>query len=584
MESLTQAFNTTFEYGITARNFLFDHFRQPFSVWKPKTKGHYEHESTVRASLEKHLYPWDYAEVTSYVMTTTTNEDVESDFFSGDIPTRTTIKDDHYHTALDLITEFFRPPFLVRPVHFADLRLYPWNWKPSAEAPFSDSAHYLRILEDMYQKGQIPDRRPSFGNFKDLIFGVVRRQLHNIKHTLVDPDEYLFHFRTHAKPALVKIDDIDENTGKTKNKVRMIFGAPKTFILAEAMFYWPLFNYYQTHIGASPLLWGYETLNGGWLRLNEELNRSLAKGSILMIDWKRFDKYALFDALDDLNDRTRSFFNFADGYIPTTTAPAHPNLHPNHPQWLENLWNWTHYAFKTIPTHLPSGRVYRRTCAGIPSGAFTTNYRDSQYNGLMILTCLSSLGVSVDLSTLLKLMGDDSLTRLLVMIPARQHDEFLLSLQEKATYYFGSTISVDKSKLCNRPYGSEVLSYVNNNGFPTRNYNELLARLLFTKSKRPTPGLTMAACIGIYYASAGNCTYLREVCLDVFTHYKLQGYTADKSALSGYFDPNVLVNLDVNVDHFPSRQDVQTRLTSISERSRDRAESYWPSWYFLDTK
>lgn len=566
-----------------ARNFLFVAFRDPFSVWKPRTPGHDEHETTVLASLRKHLYPWDYDEVLSYHMTTTNNDDVELDFFKGDIPDHPVPRDSHYDTALSVIIEHFRPPRPVRPVHFCDLRLYPFNWKPSAEAPFADHSKYLKMLDDMWRSGLVPNRRPSFGNFKDIIFGVVRQQLHKIKHALCDPDEFLYYFRTHAKPALVKKDDIDPETGKTVNKVRMIFGAPKTFILAEAMFFWPLFNYYQTHIGASPLLWGYETLNGGWIRLNEELNRSLARGSILMVDWKKFDKYALFSVIADIEREMRSFFCLANGYIPTVTAPTHPNLHADHPIWLENLWTWTCYARRAIPTLLPSGKVYRRQHAGIPSGMFTTNYLDSLYNGLMILTCLSSLGVSVDLNILIKLMGDDSLTRLLVIIPTNQHADFISALAKQATHYFGAVLSVDKSKLCNRPHGSEVLSYVNNNGFPTRNYNELLARLLFTKSKRPDPGLTMAAAIGIYYASAGNCTYLREVCLEVFTHYKLQGFSADKSALQQYFDPGVLANLDINVDFFPSRLDVSRRLTFPSERSRQRSEEYWPTWYFLDT-
>nr|WKR37730.1 putative RNA-dependent RNA polymerase [Leptosphaeria biglobosa partitivirus 4] len=582
MDYITTAFGTIVSVSQNSRNFLFHSFRDTFSVWKPKTEYHAQHDYIVRESIKKHCYPWDYNDICRYFMPVPTNDSVERDFFFGDIAPHDVPKDEHYQLALDTIVTMFRPPRKIRPVHFADLRLYPWNWHPSAEAPFSDHAKYLRMLESLYQDGTIPDRRSSFGNFKDIIFGVVRQQLHRIKHGLVDPDTYMFYFKAHARAQLSKLDAIDPDTGKPKEKVRLVFGAPKTFILAEAMFFWPLFNYYQTNIGKSPLLWGYETLNGGWLRLNEELNRSLVRGSILMIDWKQFDKHALFTVLDDINDHLRTFFDFNNGYIPTVTAPTHPNLHPDHPLWLDNLWNWTCYAFKAMPTHLPSGRVYTRLHAGIPSGAFTTNYRDSIYNGLMILTCVSSLGLPVDKDIFLKLMGDDSLTRFFVLIPTRQHQDFLDALSEKSDYYFKSAISTTKSKMCNRPYGSEVLSYFNCNGFPTRDYNELLARLLNTKSKKPTPGLTMAAAIGIYYASAGNCTYLREVCLDVFTQLKLQGYTADRSALSGYFDPNVLTNLDIELDYFPSRLDVQQRLTSLSERSKTRSENYWPSWYFQD--
>jgi len=506
-------------------------------------------------------------------MTTVNNDDVETDFFSGDIPFHCVPKDEHYLTALDTILEKFRPPRKIRPVHFADLRLYPWKWKPSAEAPFADHARYLRILDTRYKQGIVPDRRPSFGNFKDIIFTTVRRQLHEIKEHKVNFDKYLYYFRTHAKPALVRIDE--------PNKVRMIFGSPKTFILAEAMFFWPLFNHYKCNSGSSPLLWGYETLNGGWLRLNAELFQSYLHRSILMIDWKRFDKYCLFSVIDDIFSGVRGYFDFTDDYIPTVTKPTHPNLRSDHADRLQRLWNWTCYARSNIPTLLPSGRLYRRLHAGVPSGLFTTNFLDSIYNGVMILTLISALGLEVNTNTFIKLMGDDSITSLPVLIPPNQHGDFIRALQAASDYYFGATISIEKSKMSNRPYGSEVLSYTNNNGFPIRDYNELLARLLFTKSKKIRPEQSMAMAIGIYYASAANCEYVRRVCKDVYDHYARQGYSPAKHGADYLFDPNL--DIEIDYTHFPSPLEVQRALVDFPRRSNRLKEEYWPSWYFLDT-
>lgn len=45
----------------------------------------------------------------------------------------------------------------------------------------------------------------------------------------------------------------------------MVFGVPKRLILIETMFLWPLMRKLIEEDGI--ILWGYETLKGGWFKL-----------------------------------------------------------------------------------------------------------------------------------------------------------------------------------------------------------------------------------------------------------------------------------------------------------------------------
>jgi hypothetical protein len=94
----------------------------------------------------------------------------------------------------------------------------------------------------------------------------------------------------------------------------------------------------------------------------------------------------------------------------------------------------------------PLGRVFRRLWAGMPSGIFCTQFFDSFYNGLMIVTCLSALGYTVDDSLFLKLIEDDALFALFSFVPVDESPSFLVRLSEEAFRRFGSKLSAEKCK------------------------------------------------------------------------------------------------------------------------------------------
>jgi len=367
-------------------------------------------------------------------------------------------------------------------------------------------------------------------------------------------------------------------------KARSIFGVPKPWIIARIMFFWPLFAHYKSHKGSTPLLWGYETFNGGWMRLNAELMHQYLRTSILMIDWTKFDKYALYSVIDDISDIQRSYLDFSRGYVPTV------DYNQTDLTWdatkearLQRLWQWSCDAFKLTPVLLPNGEVYSRHHAGLPSGLYTTQYMDTMYNCVMIFTVLSAMEIPLSKDMVVKLMGDDSLIRLLVCIQPNHHHEFILKMQHYATKYFNAKISVDKSKLTNRPNGAEVLSYINHNGLPHRDSTALLAQLYHTKARNPTPGKTMASAIGIAYASCGHDKQVYNVCKDIYTYYFSQGIDPDPSGLSLALgdDPFGFDTSEISLQHFPSFHEIQANLTALDYVS-DSVNRFWPTDHFTE--
>lgn len=325
--------------------------------------------------------------------------------------------------------------------------------RPNAEAPFSTEKHFLDMLP--------PNAKASVGNMKPIIFNHTRRWHHEIKNGIEPSHKYFYQMLLHIKTSLT----ISSSAPRT----RCIFGVPKPWIIAQIMFFWPLFAYYKSHKGSSPLLWGYETFNGGWMRLNAELMHNYLRSSILMIDWKRFDKHALFSVIDDIFDIQRSYLDFSRGYVPTIDySNTAADWDANKEARIQRLWQWTLDAFRYTPVLLPNGEVYSRRHAGLPSGLYTTQYLDSMYNCVMLITILSAMEIPLSKDMIIKLMGDDSLIRLLVCIQPNLHADFLLKMQHLASAYFNSTISIEKSKMSNRPNGAEVLSYINHNGLPHR--------------------------------------------------------------------------------------------------------------------
>jgi hypothetical protein len=547
-----------------------------FSVWRPSNRDLLSQRAEVIKFYLAQEYNWnDYDTIVNgYRISEVSNEAVTADVIRGNLPDHQVPRDDHYWNSLCKVTQTFAPSKPVQPVHFNDLRLYPWTKSTNVEAPFSHEKRYQRYKQAIFDMGLIPNLKNTFFNFQDLVFNVCAQQIHVIKNgNAFNPskggseDGFFHYFTTHAKTALVKSDDPD--------KIRMVFGAPKLFLFAEAMFFWPLFSFYMNRSGPFPILWNYPILSGGWLRLNAEFQHRHYLASVLMLDFKQFDKRALFSVIKDIEDGWLTYFDLDHGYQPTSiNTRSYAN-----PKRLLHLWDWCCHARKHIPILLPDGRVLARLFRGVPSGAFTTQFLDSIYVGLMVCTGLSALGIDIDIWTMLKLMGDDSLARIPIFVPPSQHADFMAALSLKFLFYFDAILNVTKSKMSNRIEGAEVLSYENRNGLPYRDELEIAARLLHTKSRAPKPEHTMAQCIGLATALADPETRFYRTAHNVFTHYSKLGFKPEAPEV--HKDEH-LYGYSLPTHSFPSPSDVISRLLSPSRRPPDIAETYWPSWFFLN--
>nr|QXV86355.1 RNA-dependent RNA polymerase [Partitiviridae sp.] len=489
----------------------------------------------------------------------------EQFFMKYDVEHFEIIKDEHYYRALTLVTDWFRPTHPIHPVHFTDLRWYPWKLSTSAERPFTHDNSLKLDVQRVMREGIIDNARMSFHNCYNQIFWYCRNYIHDVKDGNPVP---LHHIDLHIKPALVR-------TGEPP-KVRTVFGVPKTIIFAEAMFFWPLFSNYFT--GAkTPLLWNYETLNGGWLRLNEEFHSQWRQFcTIFNLDWSEFDMRVYFDMWNDCKLAVKSYFCFCGHYCPTRT---YPNARTD-PQRLENLWNWTTHAYHNTPSTTTTGKVYKRRFAGIPSGIFCTQFWDSFYNSVMTVSVLDALGFTVPPRYFIKVLGDDVIFGILKCIPILKWADFLEDFSIEAHRRFNAKLNPNKCGASTGIHGAQVLSYTNWNGYPKRDPEQLLAQLLHPKSLRDTYPRLMARAIGIYYASSGN-PKIRPICEHIYSELHHAGFTPSASGLTGLFDPNLGLG-HIDLTHFPSKTEVISRLLRKSERNPEIQALYWDLTHFSE--
>jgi hypothetical protein len=569
MEALSHLLSKLTTFAETGLNFVYAgiYHHKPTAP-RPNPHTIAKHQTTIRHALQQWLYPWEVQNITELHRRSEISEEaILADFFNGDIPKHEIPWDEHTTFALEYTLDRFRPPQKCRPVHLLDVEHhYPFKWTVNTEPPFSTDQYFLK---------QLPlGTPPKFGAQRGIVFAFTRRWHHIIKRDAAQHSRYRWPMLLHTKTAIVKQDD--------PNKMRTIWGYPKPAILAEIMFFWEYLAWIKRNPGKTPLLWGYETLTGGWLRLNAELFSSYVRCSFFTLDWKRFDKYALFDLMRPLLTGTRAYMDFDHGYVPTVDYPEYPKWNSKKSQRLENLWNWMFENIFCLPIVLPDGRMYTRQHAGIPSGLYLTQLLDSLYNMVILTTVLHSLGLPINSYTIVKVMGDDSIIRLSFIIHPGMHNQLKAAIAATAAYYFGAILSLDKSECRSSLDECEVLGYRHIRGLPFRNPITLLASLYHTKAKSPTPEKTMAQCIGIAYASAGIDFRIYNICHEIFSYYEDQGYTASHNVAPFVSeDPTIAEILDIDFSHFPSIGEIQSSLLSTDHDNSKVNRRFFNDDHFL---
>ena len=518
---------------------------------------------------------------------------LEKDIEALNTPEFKVIKDEHYYKAIERTYAIFKPDVPLQPVHFADLRYYPWKLSTNVGAPFATSQYWidyvnqkfddefkLQEYRDLFREAhglslepRMIDRRMTKRNLYNEMFFINRKNIHLIKDgwkTTSTGHDLRYWNTAFARQHLVRSFEDD--------KVRLVFGAPSTLLMAELMFIWPI----QTHLlsqGAhSPMLWGYETTTGGWSRLYSWAAQCRPRyESVVTLDWSRFDKDARHSVIKDIHALImRPMFDFNNGYHPTI---FYPDTRGTNPKRIENLWSWMTDAITSIPLMLPNGDLLRFRHSGIYSGYFQTQILDSMYNCIMIYTVLSRMGFDIN-NVHLKVQGDDSITLMPYQFVTLENS-FLPFFTMYANQYFGSQLNLAKSEIHPSLEGAEVLKYRNRASMPYRDELQLLAMLRHPERSMSLESL-MARSIGIAYANCGNFTRVYQICEDIYEYLASCGFTPDPHGLPRglqYRQDYVPGYDQIDLSHFPNYFDT---VRHLQDPSRDiLTEKHWPRKHFI---
>ncbi|AOF47283.1 putative RNA-dependent RNA polymerase [Sophora japonica powdery mildew-associated partitivirus] len=505
----------------------------------------------------------------------------ETDFLRSDVPYFDMKRDFHYLRALRVCERLFRPSRTLHPIAFPDLRFYPWSLSVSAEAPFSVEKKRSTLIRSRQSDGEDLDGRLTFHNLYNEIFELNRNLIHQIKEGDKSfwnkdgtPRPYWYN-TLHTRPHLVKSSEPD--------KLRAVFGVPKLLLMAENMFIWSLQKEYLNQKIQSPMLWGFETFKGGWLKI---WNRMYSKkcSTFLSADWSGFDRFALFECVDDIHRMWRNWFDFSK-YEPTIAESGPPGIQLSYPksktnpQKIERLWNWMCYCSKYTPIKGQSGQLYQWQYNGIASGYQQTQLIGSFVNSIYMLTCLSDLGINIESDNFqLFVQGDDSLTEFSEIIQKDDLPKFLTNLAKVAKSRFNANLSVQKTTAGESLNDVEVLSYNNTYGIAFRDEAELLAHLLYPE-RFQTLEATVSCCIGIAYASMGCSQYVDDTCLDAYnfltTQFKVK---PDSNFLQDFFRiRGSPLTDDFHNPRFPTKDECFNQNYEVRSRSDSEKQRLWPS-------
>jgi hypothetical protein len=529
--------------------------------------------SIVKKAFKKYLSPQQYEKVVhGYRRSDFSNEALIADFKRCDLPKFKFISTPSYERALKQTSKLFAPPQKYRPVHFADVRYYPFNLSSSAEAPFTTETKYAKVLQEAKQDGNIDSARLTFHNLYNHVFVRNRTEIHKIKHGQGKGTSFFYHTTAHARSHMVQAEKED--------KIRMVFGCTKLLLQAEAMLLWPYFRFLREE--TTPIAWGYETMNGGLLRLEKDVaNLPFKVGTILCFDWKMFDKRLLFSVINDVHKEWFSYIELEKGYIPTVTYPescysdsAKASINPK----IANLFKWMSRAIKFTPIRLPDGSEYSFTFCSFASGSLQTQVLDSWVNSIMLLTILAEMGINIEEEVWFKVLGDDSYIVLKTVIPPEKFQEFKERFADLALQIFNALLNVDKSDIYESTYGSNFLGYTNVNSLPQRDELQLLAQLLYPERHWDINRLSARA-IGIAYASMGQSELVYIVCRDVYEFCVQHGASPDP--LGSRFLQYVNIFSDpIDFSSFPSKDELSAKLLSPYLKSEAIMNRYWDPSFF----
>jgi len=342
-------------------------------------------------------------------------------------------------------------------------------------------------------------------------------------------------------------------------KVRPVYAVDDIFIIIELMLTFPLTI--QARKPSCCIMYGLETIRGS-NRYIEQIARDYS--TFFSLDWSSYDQ-RLPRVITDIyyTDFLRSLIVINHGYQPTYEYPTYPDL-DEHKLYhrMDNLLHFLHTWYNNMTFLLPDGYAYRRTCCGVPSGLYNTQYLDSFGNLFLIIDAMLEFGFtnSEIERFILLVLGDDNTG--MTTIPICRMYDFITFLEKYALERYNMVLSTTKSVLTTLRSKIESLGYQCNYGSPKRDIEKLVAQLCY-----PENGLkphTMAArAIGIAYASAGQDAMFHSFCQDVYNIFRSDYRPDDRMNL--HFKRQIFHNLEDGmpdlappiVPPFPSLYEIQ---------------------------
>jgi len=536
------------------------------------------YQNIVLHFIEKHMMSDEISLIRDgFTRSPVSTEALYKDFFKMDQPIVDLLQDSNFSEAFGLVQNAFRPRKKIHILHYADTRLYPWPLNTNVELPFSHDQRVNEYLDSKFKAGDISDRKKNLHNLYDYVYDAVRYPIHRIKDGLCFTGnfekDYIYPITAHIRPGLAKTD----RASKIKN--RLVCGVSKVQLIPENMFAYPLFREYQES-GLSPLLWGYETILGGWKKLRNEMEPQLpTRYFIISGDWSEFDHRVLFTLMELVFIGDMSYYDW------TEYQSTHEYPHcPFEPDRLVNLYMWLIYATFSSPLLMPDNKLWMRTRNGLPSGMFRTQYIDSKINAIMLVTILLDAGFVIDISKFLKLLGDDNIIVIWRYLPPDQYLPLLDFLSDRAMLRFNAKLSREATEIHHSFDFVELLGYRNFCGYPYRDTLKLLAQMLYPESDSYELNALKGRTIGIAYASLARDPRLMSVCKDIHDYLDSQGVSVKKSAFIRMFDPNLTRDPTFEPDHFPTLLEIQKWTSMPYSKTQIDFDRYWPSNHFIDIK
>jgi len=571
------------------------------------------------------------------------DEAVIQDFYSFEQPEHQIPEDAHFQKAIDTVTEDFRPHRTLHPVAYPDLRYRnitlstnceaPWNlqgwkfrpksrnidlesqapkvsqgkeeeWKKLFERyeqwrmtklfdwlsgsntePFNDAIDVDLWLRWKQQLTINQDEARSKHNLYPEILSYNRFLIHQIKDGEAPfwegdvPVPYYWN-TLHARSHVVE--------GHEPDKIRAVFGATWLLLLAELMFIWVLEHVYM-NLNRGRMLWGREIMRGGWKRLRTEASNKLGgfENSALTCDWSQFDKRLTFRLMTIVFMIWRSYFDF-NHY--EETSFYYGTRSKTDESRIERLWTWVTYSILHTPILLPDNKLWKWTRNGFGSGYQMTQLMDSFANAIMLLTCLSSLGIDIKSEHFwYRVQGDDSVVAMLERIAEIYGDHFLDMLANAAMHYFNAKLNVKKSKISRCMDRHKVLGYLNIDGIAFRETDDLLSHLLFPESDFDNFQRKISVVVGLAYATCGTNDefyYFLKYC---YNKLKERGLEPRSQDLKWLKRTGLLYGAELGDKLvFPNRLEMVSKLYSPQIRTEHESEIVWPTkpneqrqFYFL---